>query len=281
MSGEIFLKVNDYQIDVKQEVDARIATALLVALILKPKNKSASQKYRRRRWLSFLGKEKDWLKKNGAWVNTPMPLRKAINKEFRSHAKSALKAKPPSHYLPGPKKAKAKSELRDIFSVGLLVLVLEQMHSHGSVATAEEAKPLIADRYDGEYWSSNSRSISGAWGKHKAVAHLCAAWLRLLTEHKKLRKDRRDINIVRKNLPEFLAYAGHYQHFLTKAKASGRAFFDRHKRSLGEVKARNILNEKQIWSVARLVEIKSLTPIGALPEFGRRPLDRSGTSEPI
>lgn len=272
MPEAILFKVNDYQLDVAQEADAHMATAYLVALILKPK----SRKYRRRRWLAFLGKEKDRLKKSGSWMNLSPLLRKAINKEFKSHGKSALKAKPSSHYLPSPKKAKDKSELRDIFSVGLLTMVLEEIHSQGTVATIEEAKEIVAERYDGGYWSSNSRSLGAAWGDYKSVAHLCAAWLRLLTERDTLHKDRRDAEIIKEKLPEFLAYAAHYQHFLTKAKASGRAFFNRHKRSLGEVKARNILHENAVWSVAELVEIKSLTKIGKLPAFGRRSVSASG-----
>src|SRR5260370_30487168 len=101
----------------------------------------------------------------------------------------------------------------------------------------------------------------------------------MLDEKNDLHKDRRAFGVMKENLVQLLTYAAHYEHLLTKAEATGRAFYDRHKKSLDEVKPRNFMKQTKLWSVGSLVEIRHLEQAGALPKRGLRPLHLVGSSD--
>jgi hypothetical protein len=188
-------------------------------------------------------------------------------------------ALPFNHYHPDAVEAKDTDQIRDILTAGLLVLTLEHLRAKDETPTIGEAKATIIELYESPFWSSNTRSLGILWGNYKPVAHLCAAWLRLLDEEEKLHKDRRAFDVLKGKFSLFLQYAAHYEHFLTLAKATGRAYYNRHDRTRSEGKSQNFMKTDQLWSIVDLVKLSPLKPPTALPKIGLRPHSPVGSSD--
>lgn len=185
-----------------------------------------------------------------------------------------LKAFPTSSYLPewsSQANVTAAGPLRDIFSVGLFVLILDDLLRQSTSVTIGEAhRKLHAHYQTGQLWVTNSNDFPKAWARLRPVAHLAAALVRLLHEAKALTRQRGAFTEWRKQMPKFLALAKYYEELLIERKVSQRASWDRHKARPRVSTSLPLLNPCQLWRLPTPAKVAKVRCLSALPTNDRK-----------
>lgn len=185
-----------------------------------------------------------------------------------------LKSQPPNSYLRewGSKKVTRDTGLlRDIFSVGLYVLVLDDLSKDNAVIKKADGKQALQDQYQtGHFWVTNADRFPKALKRFRPVAHLAAALVRLLDEHNCLTRDRKAFTTWRRHMPRFLLLAKYYEEFLTVKKVTGRRTFDRHKARYRASTPAALYKLEEVWCLPPIDGVSQVQRMPRLPVQDRK-----------
>lgn len=192
-----------------------------------------------------------------------------------------LTALPANHYLPewgSEAKVSAASPLRDIFTVGLFVLILDDLQQQNTNVKIADAKEALHARYKtGQLWVTNTYDFPKVWGRLKPVAHLAAAVVRLLHEAKALKRSRKALTIWGQKMPRFLSLAKYYEELLIERKLAKRTSFDRHKAKFRAYRPVTLLKPQQLWRLPPLANVAKVKCLPALPPNDRKRMQKKST----
>ncbi len=280
------LNLKTHNLDFNNEAEARLIGVLLLPYLLEPRlsdtgkkpNKKDEQRLeqqrRRVRWI-FLSRELSRFKKADKLKELDVTVRKSLKGELSRKTGTLAYAGKPKDYLPAiarDHKPKQSDPLRQIFTAGLMVLILEYMHAVEKVVPQMGlAFNRLYDTYQtNTLWVVNTDKTPKAWGRNMRASHLAAAWVRLLIEKKRLQNSRKAFLTLQRNLPTFLAYARHYENFLTVEKITGQTKYDHQDRDADEISRHPILKPELLWTVRDVAPDVQVAAIAALPTEGVR-----------
>lgn len=186
-----------------------------------------------------------------------------------------LRSRPPNSYLRewSTKKVIQDSDpLRDIFSVGLYVLLLDELSRTRTVIKLEDGQKELHLQYKtGRCWVTNSDGFPKALKRLRPVAHLAAALVRLLNEQNNLSRDRTAFTTWRRHMPRYLELAKYYEDFLTVSKVTSRQSWDRHKARPRASSPVALYKREQLWCLPPLDSASLIEPMTALPSQDLKP----------
>lgn len=188
-----------------------------------------------------------------------------------------LLAHPPAYYLPEwdiTNRSDDVEALREIYSVGLLVLILDELAQTSGSVRIEDAKASLYLRYKtGRFWAANSDSFPKAWGRLRSVAHLCAALVRILREQRSLKRHRAAFTVMRRNMTSFLVLAKYYEELLTEKPLQIRMKWNIDKARNEKARIAPLMKSSDLWRLPSTLKTSGIKPMEKLPKVGRRPLE--------
>ncbi len=98
--------------------------------------------------------------------------------------------------------------VRSILTVGLLFVVLAQLHYSGARPTLNSAIDFLYEVHSAnKLFYANKNQIKGAWARLNCVAHLCGAFYLLAVDENTRKVDSDTLKKWQEKMPEFVATA--------------------------------------------------------------------------